>query len=89
MPQEILNKRLNHYWGRCSEPVPPLSLPCAAGLGEAYLGGKMGNQVLPSTAASLAGAPVPPSPSELHAQLLCPEPLLTHPQRRLYSGRFS
>lgn len=39
MPQEILNKRLNHYWGMLSEPVPPLSLPRTVGLGMASPGG--------------------------------------------------
>lgn len=39
MPPEILNKRLNHYCGRQSELVPPLSVPGTVGLGKTYLEG--------------------------------------------------
>lgn len=36
MPQEILNKWLNHYWGRLSQPGPPLS-SLGLGLRKAHL----------------------------------------------------
>lgn len=54
MPQEILNKRLNHYWGRLSEPVPPLSLPRTVGLGWLpwEVAKKGGDGIAPAQAAS-------------------------------------
>lgn len=44
MPQEILNKRLNHYWGRHIELVPPLNVPGSVGLGKTDLEGVGGDR---------------------------------------------
>lgn len=57
MPQEILNKRLNHSWGRLSHSMPPLSSLCLS-LRKVHLRAKerTGRGSWPSHAASPAAS---------------------------------